>query len=58
MSAPELEMGDLRSDFGEIFDELASYEECRIEVGRLMGDRVQLCISIPPKYSVSKAIAA
>ncbi len=48
--------GDLRSDLGELFHELASYRECRIEEGHLMGDHVHMCISIPPKYAVSNVV--
>ncbi len=48
--------GDLRSDLGELFHELASYRECRIEEGHLMGDHVHMCISIPPKYAVSNVM--
>ncbi len=48
--------GELRSDLGELFHELASYRECRIEEGHLMGDHVHMCISIPPKYAVSNVM--
>ena len=48
--------GDLRAHLGEIFHELAGYRECRIEEGHLMGDHVHMCISIPPKYAVSKTV--
>ena len=48
--------GDLRSDLGELFHELASYRECSIEEGHLMGDHVHMCISIPPKYAVSNVM--
>ena len=48
--------GDLRKHMGEIFHELAGYRECQIEEGHLMGDHVHMCISIPPKYAVSKIV--
>ena len=45
--------GAIRQHFGEIFHELAKQKECRILEGHLMPDHVHMCISIPPKYSVS-----
>ena len=48
--------GELRKNFGEIFHELASHRECTIEEGHLMGDHIHICISIPPKYAVSKVM--
>lgn len=48
--------GDLRNHLGEIFHELAGYRECQIEEGHLVGDHVHMCISIPPKYAVSKIV--
>ena len=48
--------GGLRSHLGEIFHELAGYRECQIEEGHLLGDHVHMCISIPPKYAVSKVV--
>ena len=48
--------GDLRTHMGEIFHELADQRECKIEEGHLMGDHVHMCISIPPKYAVSKIV--
>ena len=48
--------GDLRNHLGEIFHELAGYQECQIEEGHLQGDHVNMCISIPPKYAVSKIV--
>lgn len=35
---------------------LATYKECRIEEGQLIGDHVQIFISIPPKYTVSQLV--
>ena len=48
--------GDVRNYVGEIFHELASHRECRIEEGHLIRDHVHMCISIPPKYAVSKVV--
>jgi putative transposase len=48
--------GDIRNHLGELFHELAGYRECQIEEGHLMGDHVHMCISIPPKYAVSKIV--
>lgn len=48
--------GHLRKGLGEIFHELASRRECKIEEGHLMSDHVHMCISIPPKYSVSNLV--
>ena len=48
--------GNLRDHLGEIFHELAEHRECRIEEGRLVGDHVHMCLSIPPKYAVSKIV--
>ena len=48
--------GELRRSLGEIFHELASHRECTIEEGHLMGDHIHMCISIPPKYAVSKVM--
>lgn len=48
--------GDLRQYLGEILHELADHRESRIVEGHLMRDHVHMCISIPPKYAVSKVI--
>ena len=48
--------GKLRKMLGEIFHELASRKDCHIEEGHLMADHVHICISIPPKYSVSNVV--
>jgi len=48
--------GDIRKMLGEIFHELARRKSCKIEEGHLMGDHVHICISIPPKYSVSNVV--
>ena len=48
--------GGLRKFLGEIFHELARRKGCKIEEGHLMRDHVHICISIPPKYSVSSVV--
>ena len=45
--------GTIRKYLGEILHELAGQKECEIVEGHLMADHVHICISIPPKYSVS-----
>ena len=46
--------GVLRKHLGDIFHEPAKQKESRMEAGHLHLDHVHLCISIPPKYAVSK----
>ena len=48
--------GMLRQHLGEIFHELARHQEAKIVEGHLMPDHVHICISIPPKYAVSKVV--
>lgn len=48
--------GHLRRELGAIFHELARQKECEIVEGHLMSDHVHMCISIPPKYSVSNVV--
>lgn len=48
--------GNIRKYLGEILHELASHRESKIEEGHLMGDHLHMCISIPPKYAVSKVV--
>ena len=48
--------GQLREHLGEVFRELASRKESRIEEGHLMPDHVHMMISIPPKYVVSQVV--
>ena len=45
--------GAIGRHLGEVLHELAGQKECRIVEGHLMSDHVHLCISIPPKHSVS-----
>ncbi len=48
--------GGIRKYLGDIFHELARQKESKIEIGHLHGDHVHMCISIPPKHSVSNVI--
>jgi putative transposase len=48
--------GALRRNLGEIFRELAKQRECKVVEGHLMLDHVHMCLSIPPKLSVSNAV--
>ena len=48
--------GQLRRHLGEVFRELAEQRGCQIVEGHLMPDHVHMCISIPPKYSVSSVV--
>ena len=48
--------GHLRRMLGEVFHDLAIRKGCKIEEGHLMPDHVHMCISIPPKYSVSNVV--
>jgi putative transposase len=48
--------GAIRKHLGELFHELARQRECRIVEGHLMPDHVHMCISIPPKHSVSYVV--
>jgi putative transposase len=48
--------GQLRRHLGEVFHELAEQRGCKIVEGHLMPDHVHMCISIPPKYSVSSVV--
>ncbi len=46
----------LRQHLGEVFHQLASQRESRIEEGDLMVDHVHMMISIPPQYTVSQVV--
>ncbi|MBI1771306.1 MAG: IS200/IS605 family transposase [Burkholderiales bacterium] len=48
--------GALRKHLGEIFRELAKQRECSVVEGHLMIDHVHMCLSVPPKYSVSNVV--
>ena len=46
----------LRQHLGDVFRQLASQRESRIEEGHMLSDHVHMMIAIPPKYSVSQVI--
>ena len=48
--------GVIRKHLGSVLHELAGQKECKILEGHLMIDHVHMCISIPPKYSVSNVV--
>ena len=48
--------GHLRKSLGKIFHELARRKSAEIVEGHLMTDHIHMCISIPPKYSVSHVV--
>ena len=48
--------GALRKHLGEIFRELAQHREAKVVEGHLMVDHVHMCLSIPPKHSVSSVV--
>jgi len=48
--------GQLRVFLRDILHELAQRRGCKIEEGYLMKDHIHMCISIPPKYSISNVI--
>ena len=48
--------GELRSRLGKIFHDLASQRGVEIVEGHLMPDHVHMCLSIPPKHSVSSVV--
>ena len=45
--------GVLRKELGGVFRALAQQRESAVVEGHLMVDHVHICLSIPPKYSVS-----
>ncbi|MBX3146532.1 MAG: IS200/IS605 family transposase [Gemmatimonadales bacterium] len=48
--------GSLRRHLGDLFRQLASQRESRIEEGHLRPDHVHMLISIPPKYAVAQVV--
>ena len=46
----------LRKHLGEIFHELARQRESQVVEEHLMRDHVHMCVSIPPKHSVSNVV--
>ncbi len=48
--------GQLREMLKETLHELARRKSCEIVEGYLMRDHIHMCVSIPPKYSVSHVV--
>ena len=48
--------GQLRTEFGSVFKELAKQKECKIEEGHLCCDHVHMLVSVPPKYAISQFV--
>ena len=48
--------GKLRKHIGAVLHDLANQKESVIVEGHLMLDHIHMCISIPPKYSVSHVV--
>ncbi len=48
--------GELRRHLGEVFKQLATQRESRVEEGHLVADHVHMMVSIPPKYSVAQVV--
>ncbi|SFM98710.1 IS200/IS605 family transposase [Nitrosomonas communis] len=48
--------GMIRKHLGKVLRELAEQKNYQIVEGHLMPDHVHMCISIPPKYSVSYVV--
>ncbi len=48
--------GDIREELREMLLGLAPQKEAEIVQGTLKSDHVHMCISIPPKYSVSNVV--
>ena len=46
----------LRKRVGEIFQQLCKHKGLELLEGHAMPDHVHMCLSIPPKYSVSMVI--
>jgi putative transposase len=48
--------GQLRTELGDTFRELATQKESKVEEGHLMRDHVHMMLSVPPKYSISQVV--
>jgi putative transposase len=48
--------GEMRSKVGAIIRELCQQKGVELVEGRAMPDHIHLCLSIPPKYSVSHTV--
>lgn len=55
-AAPQGALRSLRRHLGDLFRQLASQRESRIEEGHLRPDHVHMLISIPPKYAVAQVV--
>ena len=55
-SRQKLIFGGIRNHLGDVFHELARQKGVVIEEGHLMQDHVHMCLSIPPKFSVSNVV--
>ena len=55
-SRQKLIFGGIRNHLGDVFHELARQKGVVIEEGYLMQDHVHMCLSIPPKFSVSNVV--
>jgi putative transposase len=45
--------GAIRKHLGQVLHELSQQKECKIVEGHLMPDHVHMCLSLPPKHSMS-----
>ena len=48
--------GNVKDDVREVLKKLCEYEKIEIIEGTVCADHVHLCVSIPPKYSVSEFV--
>ena len=48
--------GKIRKYLRGVFHDLAKQRNCEIVSGNIVKDHVHMCISIPPKYSVSEIV--
>ena len=48
--------GKLRAEIGDILRRLCKYKGVEILKGKACIDHIHMCISIPPKYSVSSTV--
>ncbi len=48
--------GQIRTQLGQIFHELARQQECQIIEGHMVRDHVPMCVAIPPKHAVASVI--
>jgi len=48
--------GNVKADVREIIKKLCEYKKVEIVEGAVCADHVHLCLSIPPKYSISEFV--